>query len=277
MPLDKYFQYLRQDRMTHIWCPSCGNGIIMKSFLEAANNLNLDKNKVAVVSGIGCSSRITGYLDFNTLHTLHGRAIPFATGVKLAKPDFDVIVMGGDGDLLAIGGNHFLHACRRNMDLTVIIFNNNIYGMTGGQYSPTTPTHGWATTAPYGNLEEPLDPVNLAITAGATYVARSTVFHYMLTTKYIENALKHKGMSVVEVITNCHTYFGRYNKMSKPTQMLQYFKENSVTISRAEKMDKNELENKIIIGEFINIEKESYNEKYDNLKKELSLGEVSKR
>lgn len=277
MPLEKYFHYLRQDRMTHIWCPGCGNGIIMKSFLEAASNLNLDKNKVAVVSGIGCSSRITGYLDFNTLHTLHGRAIPFATGVKLAKPDFDVIVMGGDGDLLAIGGNHFLHACRRNMDLTVIIFNNNIYGMTGGQYSPTTPKNGWATTSPYGNLEDNVDPVKLAITSGATYVARSTVFHYSLTTKYIENAIKHKGMSVVEVITNCHTYFGRYNQKPTPIQMLQYFKENSITLSKAEKMKVNELENKFIIGEFINIEKETYNERYDKLIKELSAGEVRER
>ena len=149
--------------------------------------------------------------------------------------------------------------------------------MTGGQYSPTTPKNGWATTSPYGNLEDNVDPVKLAITSGATYVARSTVFHYSLTTKYIENAIKHKGMSVVEVITNCHTYFGRYNQMPKPIQMLQYFKENTVTLSRAEKMNESELEHKIIIGEFVNIEKESYNERYEKLIKELSAGEVRER
>jgi len=261
--------------MTHVWCPGCGNGIIMKSFLEAVSNLNMDKNKVAVVSGIGCSSRVTGYLDFNTMHTLHGRAIAFATGVKLAKPEFQVVVMGGDGDILAIGGNHFIHACRRNMDLTVVIFNNSIYGMTGGQYSPETPSNTYATTSPYGNLEDTFDPVQLAISAGATYVARSTVFHYMLTVKYIENAIKHKGMSVVEVVTNCHTYFGRYNKMPKPTQMLQYFKENSVMQNKAKKMDVNELKDKIIIGEFLNVEKEGYADKYAKLRKSLVSEEMT--
>lgn len=275
MSTNKYFQYLRKDRMPHVWCPGCGNGIIMKSFLEAVSNLNIDKNKVAVVSGIGCSSRVTGYLDFNTMHTLHGRAIAFATGVKLSKPEFQVVVMGGDGDILAIGGNHFIHACRRNMDLTVVIFNNSIYGMTGGQYSPETPSSTYATTSPYGNLEDKFDPVQLAISAGATYVARSTVFHYMLTVKYIENAIKHKGMSVVEVVTNCHTYFGRYNKMPKPTQMLQYFKENSVIQSRAKKMDDNELKDKIIIGEFLNVEKEGYADKYAKLRKSLVSEEMT--
>lgn len=275
MSTNKYFQYLRKDRMPHVWCPGCGNGIIMKSFLEAVSNLNMDKNKVAVVSGIGCSSRVTGYLDFNTMHTLHGRAIAFATGVKLSKPEFQVVVMGGDGDILAIGGNHFIHACRRNMDLTVVIFNNSIYGMTGGQYSPETPSKTYATTSPYGNLEDTFDPVQLAISAGATYVARSTVFHYMLTVKYIENAIKHKGMSVVEVVTNCHTYFGRYNKMPKPTQMLQYFKENSVMQNKAKKMDDNELKDKIIIGEFLNVEKEGYADKYAKLRKSLVSEEMT--
>ncbi len=275
MPAERYFKYLRKDRMPHVWCPGCGNGIIMKSFVEAVNNLNLDKNKVAVVSGIGCSSRVTGYLDFNTMHTLHGRAIAFATGVKLAKPEFNVVVMGGDGDILAIGGNHFIHACRRNMDLTVIIFNNAIYGMTGGQYSPETPMGTYASTSPYGNLENDFNAVDLAITSGATYVARSTVFHYMLSVKYIENALKHKGMSVVEIVTNCHTYYGRYNKMTEPTQMLQYYKDNSVILSKAKNMDENALKDKIIIGEFLNVEKEGYIDKYQKLREKLVSQEVS--
>jgi len=275
MPVERYFKYLRKDRMTHVWCPGCGNGIIMKSFVEAVDNLSLDKNKVAVVSGIGCSSRATGYLDFNTMHTLHGRAIAFATGVKLAKPEFNVVVMGGDGDILAIGGNHFIHACRRNMDLTVIIFNNSIYGMTGGQYSPETPPGTYASTSPYGNLENNFDAVDLAITSGATYVARSTVFHYMLSVKYIENALKHKGMSVVEIVTNCHTYYGRYNKMTGPTKMLRYFKDNSVILSKAKNMYENDLKDKIIIGEFLKVEKEGYVDRYEKLRKKLVSQEVS--
>jgi 2-oxoglutarate ferredoxin oxidoreductase subunit beta len=272
MPSAKYFNYLRKDRMSHVWCPGCGNGIIMKSFIEAANKLQLDKNKVAVVSGIGCSSRVTGYLDFNTMHTLHGRAIAFATGVKLARPDFDVVVMGGDGDMLAIGGNHFIHACRRNMDLTVILFNNSIYGMTGGQYSPMTPSDSLASTAPYGNIENQFDAVELAITSGATYVARSTVYHYMQSAKYIEKALKHKGMSVVEIATNCHTYFGRYNKMPKPYQMQEYFKNNSVTLSKAKDMSEEELIDKIVIGEFVNKESRDYISEYQKLQKKFSEG-----
>ncbi|WGS63916.1 2-oxoacid:ferredoxin oxidoreductase subunit beta [Marinitoga aeolica] len=270
MPNQKYFEYVRKDRLPNVWCPGCGNGIIMKSFIEAAYNLKLDKNKVAVVSGIGCSSRVTGYLDFNTLHTLHGRAIPFATGVKLARPDLEVVVMGGDGDMLAIGGNHFIHACRRNMDMTVILFNNTIYGMTGGQYSPTTPHEAIASTAPYGNLENNFDPVKMAISSGATYVARSTVYHYTQSVKYIENAIKHKGMSVVEILSNCHTYFGRYNGMSKPAQFMEYFKKNVVTLSKAKNMPHEELEGKIVIGEFYNNEsKKTYLELYEELSREL--------
>jgi 2-oxoglutarate ferredoxin oxidoreductase subunit beta len=265
MPSTKYFKYLRKDRMTHVWCPGCGNGVIMKSFIEAAGNLGLNKNKVAVVSGIGCSSRVTGYLDFNTMHTLHGRSVAFASGVKLARPDLDVIVIGGDGDMLAIGGNHFIHACRRNLDLTVILFNNSIYGMTGGQYSPTTPEGSIAATAPYGNLEDQFDPVQLAITSGATYVARSTVYHFLQTTKFIENGLKNRGMSVIEVISNCHTYFGRYNKMAKPEKMMQHFKDNTITIKKAETMNKEELKGKIVMGEFKNEPRKGYLENYKEL------------
>ncbi|UYP00218.1 2-oxoacid:ferredoxin oxidoreductase subunit beta [Oceanotoga sp. DSM 15011] len=274
MPSEKYFNYLRKDRMTHVWCPGCGNGIVMKSFLEAANNLGLDKNKVAVVSGIGCSSRVTGYLDFNTMHTLHGRSIAFATGVKLARPDLDVIVMGGDGDMLAIGGNHFIHACRRNLDITVVIFNNSIYGMTGGQYSPTTPSDSLASTAPYGNIENQFDPVQLAIASGATYVARSTVYHFLQTAKFIEKGIKHKGISIIEVISNCHTYFGRYNSMPKPVQLHQYFKDNTISISKAKDMSKEELKGKIVMGEFINEDKAGYLEYYEKMRESVVNGGV---
>jgi len=273
MSTSRLLTYLRQDRMPHVWCPGCGNGVIMKAFVDAIDRLLLDPERIAVVSGIGCSSRVTGYLNFNTMHTLHGRAIAFATGVKLARPEFKVVVMGGDGDVLAIGGNHFIHACRRNMDLTVVIFNNNIYGMTGGQYSPTTPEDTYASTAPYGNIEDQFDTVKLAINSGATYVARSTVYHYVQTVQYIQNGLKHKGMSVIEIMTNCHTYFGRYNGMPEPVQMLSYFKEKSVPLKKAEKMPAEELDGKIVIGEFVDIEKETYNEKYEQLKLKLAFKE----
>ncbi|AKI98091.1 2-oxoacid:ferredoxin oxidoreductase subunit beta [Kosmotoga pacifica] len=273
MATSRLLTYLRQDRMPHVWCPGCGNGVIMKAFVDAIDRLSLDPGRIAVVSGIGCSSRVTGYLNFNTMHTLHGRAIAFATGVKLARPEFKVVVMGGDGDILAIGGNHFIHACRRNMDLTVIIFNNSIYGMTGGQYSPTTPEDTYASTAPYGNIEDQFDAVKLAINSGATYVARSTVYHYAQTAQLIQKGLEHRGMSVIEVMTNCHTYFGRYNGMPEPIQMLSYFKEKAVTVKKAEKMSPEELKDKIVIGEFLNVEKETYNEKYEQLKKKLASSE----
>lgn len=250
MKRDTLIQYLRADRWPTVWCPGCGNGIILKSFLEAFSQTGLKQEETAVVSGIGCSSRATGYIDFNTLHTLHGRAIAFATGVALARPDFKVVVMGGDGDITAIGGNHFIHACRRNVNMTIIIYNNMIYGMTGGQHSPTTPGGKVAGTMPYGNVEDQFDVVNLALAAGATYVARSTVYHYQLSVKYIREALLHKGTAVVEIMSNCHTYYGRYNNLREPWQMLEYFKENSVMKDKAEKMSPEELVGKIVIGVF---------------------------
>ncbi|AEH51009.1 2-oxoacid:ferredoxin oxidoreductase subunit beta [Pseudothermotoga thermarum] len=250
MKVEKLITYLREERWPSIWCAGCGNGIVLKAFLQAIDDLKLNRERIAVVSGIGCSSRATGYIDFNTLHTLHGRAIAFATGVKLARPDFHVAVLGGDGDILAIGGNHFIHACRRNIDITIIIFNNMIYGMTGGQNSPTTPLEKRASTTPYGNIEKPFDTVKLAIAAGATYVARATVYHYPLLVKYITKALQHKGTAVVEAVTNCHTYYGRYNNIANPADMLEYFKKNSIMLEKAKTMSEEELKDKIIIGEF---------------------------
>ncbi|MBO8160122.1 MAG: 2-oxoacid:ferredoxin oxidoreductase subunit beta [Thermosipho sp. (in: Bacteria)] len=262
MKRDRLIEYLRIDRWPTVWCPGCGNGIIMKAFIEAADQLQLEKDRVAVISGIGCSSRATGYLDFNTMHTLHGRGIAFATGVKLARPDFKVIVLGGDGDLTAIGGNHFIHAARRNIDLTVILFNNMIYGMTGGQHSPTTPTEKIASTMPYGNIENSFDIVKLALSAGATYVARSTVYHYPLTVKYIKEGIKHRGLSVIEVLTNCHTYYGRYNGMRNSWDVLEYFKNNVVMKEKAEKMQPEEVKGKIIVGVFRNEELPDFYQKY---------------
>ncbi len=265
MKTSRLLKYLRIDRWPTVWCPGCGNGIILRAFLDAVDQIGLKKDRVAVVSGIGCSSRATGYLDFNTLHTLHGRAIAFATGVKLARPEFHVVVMGGDGDLVSIGGNHFIHACRRNIDITVIVFNNMIYGMTGGQYSSTTPEGSVASTSPYGHVEKPFDVVELALSAGATYVARATVYHYNLLVRYIKEGLLHRGISVIDAITNCHTYYGRYNNMPNPDQMLDYFKRNSVTIEKAKNMSDDELEGKIVIGVFRKEEKPCYMDNYSRI------------
>ncbi|MFO7151779.1 MAG: 2-oxoacid:ferredoxin oxidoreductase subunit beta [Bacillota bacterium] len=255
-------RYFRTDKLPHIWCPGCGNGIITGALVRAIDNLKLDQDKICVVSGIGCSSRATGYLNFNTLHTTHGRALAFATGIKMARPDLKVIVLTGDGDCAAIGGNHFIHACRRNIDITTIIFNNSIYGMTSGQYSPLTPVGAYATTAPYGNIDRNFDLCKLAEAAGATYVARGTVYHVPQLIKLIEKALLHKGFSVVETISTCPTYFGRKNKLGSAVKMMEMLRDNAVSVKAAEKMSKEELSGKIVIGEFTNVEAPEYTEEY---------------
>lgn len=256
---------MRENRLPHIWCPGCGNGIVMKAMLEAIQEKGIDPLKTVVVSGIGCSSRATGYLNFDTVHTTHGRAIAFATGIKLAKPELNVFVVTGDGDGTAIGGNHLIHAARRNIDLNIILFNNNIYGMTGGQYSPLTPKGKFATTAPYGNLERSFDICKLAQGAGATYVARSTVFHTKQLTQLIKDAIDNKGFSFVEAITICPISYGRRNKLGSPPEMLQWLKESTVNIKDVEKMDLEKLEDKIIIGEIYKETAPEYTAKYGEL------------
>ncbi|MDO8589162.1 MAG: 2-oxoacid:ferredoxin oxidoreductase subunit beta [Armatimonadota bacterium] len=215
-------------KFPHLWCPGCGIGIVLGATLRTLEALHYDKDEVVMVSGIGCTGRIPVYVDCNTLHTTHGRALTFATGIKLARPDLKVLVFMGDGDALAIGGNHFIHAARRNIDLTAIVVNNSIYGMTGGQASPTTPLGKKATTAVYGCIEQPFDTCALAIGAGATFVARSTVYHVKHAEKMIKEGLEHKGFSVIELISNCHTYYGRINKLGEPIDMLNYMKEKSI-------------------------------------------------
>lgn len=258
-------KHFRMNRLAHIWCPGCGHGIVMRSVAQAIDNLNLDKDKICVVSGIGCSSRAAGYMDFDTLHTTHGRALAFATGVKLAKPEMTVIVLTGDGDATAIGGNHLIHAARRNIGITTIVFNNNIYGMTGGQYSPTTPTFEKGTTAPYGNIDNSFDICELAKASGATYTARATSYHANLLTKYIENALKNEGFSLVEAVSTCPTYYGRKNKKGSAPDMLQWQKDNSVMVKAAEQMSKEELKGKLVIGELHNDPQPEYTAQYQRI------------
>ena len=256
---------LRVNKLPHIWCPGCGHGILMRAVAQAIENKGLDKNKVCIVSGIGCSSRAAGYMDFNTLHTAHGRALAFATGIKLANPELHVIVISGDGDATAIGGNHFIHAARRNIGITCIVFNNSIYGMTGGQYSPLTQVHDLATTAPYGNIERAFDMMKLADAAGATYTARITTYHVREAVKLIEKALSNKGFSLVEGISECPTYYGRKNNKGSAVQLMEWVKDNAVDVKKAEGMTEESLKGKLVIGEFKNTVEPEYTEEYQKI------------
>lgn len=265
VPFD-YNRYLRPNKLPHIWCPGCGHGIVLKAMLRAIHNAGLDKDNVAVVSGIGCSSRTPGYVDFNTLHTLHGRAMAFATGVKFAKPEMNVIVTTGDGDALAIGGNHFIHACRRNIDMTVLVFTNATYGMTGGQYSPTTPLGSIATTSRYGNIEPPFDTCEMAKASGATFVARGTAYHTIELEKIIHEAIEHKGMSVIDIIDACPTYFGRANKFKSATQMMEELeKDGTVNVKQVDKLPPEKVQGKILRGVLHKVERPEYCEQYRDL------------
>lgn len=254
--------YIRERFFPHIWCPGCGHGIVLNSLLRAIEKLGYDKKQIAMVSGIGCSSRISGYVDFHTLHTLHGRALGFATGLKLQKPDLQVLVPMGDGDALAIGGNHFLHAARRNIDLTAIVMNNRIYGMTGGQYSPLSGLGTSATTAPYGNIDPGFDTAKVAIAAGATFVARVTTYHVQQMLKIFCDAIEHKGFSVVEVMSQCPTYFGRKNKAGSAADMMNYYKENTTPVGSEAKQENPDL---IERGVFLQQERPEYCAAYDDI------------
>ncbi len=262
-PFD-YNKYLRPNKLPHIWCPGCGHGIVLKALLRAIDKAGLQKDNIVMVSGIGCSSRTPGYVDFNTMHTLHGRALPFATGIKFARPDLKVIVITGDGDALAIGGNHFIHACRRNIDMTVLVYTNATYGMTGGQYSPTSPVGSTATTSRYGNIEPPFDTCEMAKASGATFVARGTAYHAIELEKTIYDSLTHRGMAVVDIIDACPTYFGRMNKFKSATQMMEVIeKENTVNIKQADKLPPEKLQGKMLRGILHKVEKPEYCQQYE--------------
>jgi 2-oxoglutarate ferredoxin oxidoreductase subunit beta len=230
--------YIRARFFPHMWCPGCGHGIVLASLLRAVHELGLDKSEIVMTSGIGCSSRISGYVDFHSLHTIHGRALTFATGVKFSKPEITAIVPMGDGDALAIGGNHFIHAARRNIDITAIVMNNRIYGMTGGQFSPLSGLGKKATTAPFTTIDRNFDIVELAKSAGATFVARSTVYHANECKDIIKKGISHKGFSVVEILTQCPTYYGRKNKEGDAIEMMEGYKNNTVKIG-SKKLEKN--------------------------------------
>lgn len=243
-------KYFRPGRLPHIWCPGCGNGVITGAIVKAIDKQGLEKDDVAVISGIGCSSRSSGYLDFNTANTLHGRALPIATGVKMANPALNVIVCSGDGDCTAIGGNHLIHAARRNIDLTLVVFNNSIYGMTGGQYSPMTPIHSKATTAPYYTVEPSFNLLDLAKAAGATYVARATTYHVRVLVDVIAKGIAHKGFSIIEAVSACPISFGRQNKMGGPAQMMAWQRDHGVMKAVWDRMDEEKKAEAIAAGKF---------------------------
>jgi 2-oxoglutarate ferredoxin oxidoreductase subunit beta len=254
-PLSKY---LRSAMMPHIWCSGCGNGVILNCFVQAIDELQTDLDKLVVVSGIGCIGRTAGYTNTNSFHTTHGRPIAFGTGVKLANPELEVVVISGDGDLFAIGGNHFIHAARRNIGIKVICANNFNYGMTGGQQGPTTPLEALTTTTPYGNIEHPFNLVHLATASGATYVARWTTLHVRRLTQSIKRMLQKEGFCFIEVVSPCPEIFGRYNKMRTGLEMMEWFRRASVVENFSDPSKAEITQEKIVVGEFVNVEKVSY-------------------
>lgn len=254
--------YIRERFFPHMWCAGCGHGIVLNGLIRAIERLRISKNDIVMVSGIGCSSRITGYLDFHTMHTLHGRALAFATGIKLSRPELHVIVPMGDGDALAIGGNHFIHAARRNIDMTAVVMNNRIYGMTGGQYSPLSGYGTMASTAPYSNIDQSFDVVGLAAAAGATFVARSTTYHVEEMAEMLREAILHKGFSVVEILSPCPTYFGRRNLQGDAVDMYRNMSRTIIPLGSTAKEDNPELVER---GIFIRKELPEYCAAYDTV------------
>lgn len=259
---------LRNDRMPHIWCPGCGIGTSVNCFARALEKTKLPLDDVAIISGIGCTGRVAGYLNLDSVHTTHGRAIPFATGLKLASPKTKVVVYSGDGDLVAIGGNHFIHAARRNTDLTVICINNFTYAMTGGQVGPTTPLGAVATTTPYGNFERPFNLAHLAESSGAVYVARWTTYHVRQATKAITEALNKKGFSFVEILSPCPTLYSRRNRLGDGLAIMKYFKTAATTKHGADTANIGVgFQDNFIVGKFIDRERPLWREQHDQVMK----------
>jgi 2-oxoglutarate/2-oxoacid ferredoxin oxidoreductase subunit beta len=256
--LHPFSKYLREEMMPHIWCPGCGNGIVLNCFTHALDELKTDLDKLVIVSGIGCIGRTAGYINTDSFHTTHGRALPFATGVKLANPDLEVAVISGDGDLFAIGGNHFIHAARRNIGIKVLCVNNLNYGMTGGQSGPTTPIDSVTPTSPYGNIENPFNLVHLGAASGATYVARWTTLHVRRLTLSLKKMLQKKGFSFIEVLSPCPEIYGRHNKMRSGLEMMSWFKKASVIENFSDPSKAEITAERIVVGEFVDTEKLSY-------------------
>lgn len=276
-----YDRYLRVDKMPTLWCWGCGDGIILKAVIRAINELNWDMDDVCIVSGIGCSGRFSSYVDCNTVHTTHGRAIAYATGIKLANPSKHVIVITGDGDGLAIGGNHTIHGCRRNIGLNHILINNFIYGLTNSQTSPTTPQGMWTATAQLGNIDPHFDATNLAIASGATFVARQSVLSPEQMVKVFVKGFSHEGYSFFDIFSNCHINLGRKNKMGQAVETLNWIKSMLINKAKFDTLSKDEKKGLYPVGIlYENSEKIEYTKAYDKVieaaksGKKIDFGEI---
>ncbi len=262
-PVDSY---LRVDRIPHIWCAGCGIGPATGCFIRAIRRTGINPDKIAIVSGIGCTGRVAGYVKLDSFHTTHGRAIPFATGLKLANPELNVVVFSGDGDLVSIGGNHLIHSARRNIDMTVICINNFNYGMTGGQMGATTPLNARSTTSPYGNFEYPFNLPYLMAASGATYVARWTVLHVRELESSIAEALVKPGFSFIEVISPCPTVYGRVNKLPRGLDEMRCYRERSFVRNGADPKDAElSLDGAIVVGKFVDVTRSTLWERYQQM------------
>ncbi|QAT48368.1 2-oxoacid:ferredoxin oxidoreductase subunit beta [Caproiciproducens sp. NJN-50] len=257
--------YLLKEKMPHFWCSGCGNGIVLQSLLRNVDKQKWSRENTVVVTGIGCWGKADDYVRTNTFHGTHGRALAFATGIKLANPGLNVIALMGDGDGITIGGNHLIHAARRNADVTAIMVNNLNYGMTGGQYSGTTPKHAITKTSPYGHVEKGFDVCGVVRAAGAPFVARGTVFDVVQLNRLVELALLHRGFSFVEVISPCPTHFGRSNRMPSAPAMMQWIKDRTVPAAKAQAMSREDLCGKFVTGVFEDREQEDYSTAYQRV------------
>jgi len=258
-------KYYRSKNLPTTWCTGCGIGTIIGSLVRAMDATGIPQHRFVFVTGIGCYGPAGQYLKFSDIHALHGRTPAYATGLKLANPEVYPILLMGDGDAASIGGNHLIHAARRNIDVTALVMNNHNYGMTGGQYSPTTPQTIPAATAPYGMMEHSFDLCRLMMAAGATFVARTTVYHVSQMVSFLTRAIRHKGFSFVEIESQCPTYFGKFSKRGSPVAMLKHQKENSIPVEKAKDMKPEDLTGKIVTGVFVEENRPEYVEDYYRL------------
>ena len=266
-------QLLTND-LPHIWCAGCGSGIVLGSILRSVRNLDIPREKVVIVTGIGCCGKADDYVTTNAFHGTHGRALSFATGIKAAKPELKVIVIMGDGDGATIGGNHLIHSARRNIDLTAIVVNNSNYGMTGGQFSATTPHGKRTSTSEFGNPERPFDLCSLVAAAGANYIARGTVYHITQLDKLVQTAVEKKGFSFVEVVSPCPTHFGRRNKMGGPVAMMEWLKVHGVSMQQYENLTREQRTDYFPIGVFAERDEPDFNTQYEMVRKQR-LAEIT--
>jgi len=260
-----YLDYLKTERFPHTWCAGCGNGMVLSAIARAFSELQLDPTKTVVVTGIGCWGKADDFIRTSGFHGAHGRALAYATGIKLANPELTVVVLMGDGDGVTIGGNHFIHAARRNIDVTAIVVNNLNYGMTGGQYSGTTPEDYYTATSPYGHIESHVDICGLAVTAGANFAARTLADSGVQLTNLIKDGISRKGFSVIEALSPCPAHFGKLNGMKSTPEMLDWMKKNSVSLKQAKNMSEYELEGKFVLGVFSDRNRIDYGTSYQKV------------